>query len=71
MTRFVPKRQTTTQPLTNRIAKLIIRIGDPVIVRMNGLDAGIDPCEVYAALACKARIRRTTVKELDQLDRGV
>ena len=66
-------RQTTTQPVSNRIAKMIRKVGDPVILRRNGEDIGVFPNELataisFANLAGKPlRIRRSTVRTLAQL----
>jgi hypothetical protein len=60
--------QTTTQPLTRRIVKVIRKVGDPVIVREGGKDVGLFPGEITPARLGGLRIRRTTVQVLDHLN---
>jgi hypothetical protein len=64
---YIHPNQTTTQPLSGRIVKLIRKVGDGVMLREGGSDVGLLPNEITTARVGGLRIRRTTVQVLERL----
>ena len=69
------KKQTTTVNVGTRLAKLIRRVNDPVMVRVRQgggkwVDHGMFPNELTTGDLYKLRIRRSTVRVLRELDKA-